>query len=107
MNGALLGSKYLVESGKMFHAVVPSGSSFQSNVAPPQLCTGMPRWSRYQALSALGSRALKKTPPMPVTRLIYLVLAGGSVLFQMSWVTSQLVSVRCQTTRRFPLSFTG
>src|SRR6478735_2000014 len=70
MSEEVLGSKYLVVSGKMFQAVVPLGSSFQSNAAPPQGCTGIPRCSLYQALSALGSFALKKTPPMPVTRVI-------------------------------------
>src|SRR6476619_4806940 len=70
MNGAWLGSKYLVVSGKMFQAVVPEGSSFQSKAAPPQGCTGTPRWVWYQALRALGSRALRKTPPMPVTRVM-------------------------------------
>src|SRR6478609_8540639 len=77
MNGAWLGSKYLVVSGKMFQAVVPEGSSFQSKAAPPQGCTGTPRWVWYQALRALGSRALRKTPPMPVTRAMLLARGGG------------------------------
>src|SRR6266850_65367 len=35
----------------------------------------MPRWLRYHALSALGSRARKKKPPMPVTLSICTSLA--------------------------------
>jgi hypothetical protein len=38
--------------------------------APPYSESWMPRCSAYQALRALGSRALRKMPPMPVTRAI-------------------------------------
>src|SRR5688572_8752479 len=50
--------------------VTPSGcgGSFQRNVVPPQSSTSMPRWWRYQAARASGSLALRKTPPIPVTR---------------------------------------
>src|SRR5262249_44942197 len=30
--------------------------------------TGTPRWSRYQAARAFGSRAFRNTPPIPTTR---------------------------------------
>src|SRR3954466_13685211 len=35
--------------------------------APPKSRTSKPRWSRYQAASAAGSRARMKTPPSPST----------------------------------------
>src|SRR5438477_3225765 len=70
----LLGAKCLPSSGPMSQAVVPlvglPAASTQSNAAPPQACTSIPRCRLYQACSALGSLALKKIPPMPVTLLI-------------------------------------
>src|SRR6476659_286991 len=51
--------------------VPPTGvpcASVQRNAAPPHSCTSMPRCRRYQDCSAAGSFALKKMPPMPVTR---------------------------------------
>ena len=60
--------------GALVHAVVPAPSGlsafFQRNAAPPQACTSIPRCALYQAPSAFGSFALKKIPPMPVTRFI-------------------------------------
>src|SRR5205814_4236701 len=42
----------------------------------------MPRWVLYQARSLVGSLALMKTPPIPVTRFIvaFSVLSIGSVV---------------------------
>ena len=40
----------------------------QLKIAMFQSLTSRPRWSRYQAPRALGSFALKKMPPIPVTR---------------------------------------
>ena len=45
-------------------------SSTQRNDTPPHSCTSMPRCVLYQAQSALGSFALIKIPPIPVTRFI-------------------------------------
>src|ERR1700690_3708896 len=79
MKGAVLGAKES-PSPKIDHAVVPPVglpcSSVQSKAAPPQACTSMPRWFLYQDCKALGSLALKKTPPMPVTRFITLFPLG-------------------------------
>ena len=56
------------------HAVVPATgfplSSVQSNAAPPQTWTSIPRCCLYQARSDGASLALKKIPPMPVTRFM-------------------------------------
>src|SRR5258705_3946529 len=38
------------------------------NIAPPHSCTSMPRCSRYQSSMRSLFLALKKMPPMPVTR---------------------------------------
>src|ERR1041384_409910 len=71
MKVALLGAKCLPSAGPIDQAVVPlvglPAASVQSKAAPPQLCTSIPRCCLYHALSALGSLALKKMPPMPVT----------------------------------------
>src|ERR1700754_3956924 len=37
---------------------------------PPQSWMSSPRWRLYQARRTSASRALKKTPPIPVTRCI-------------------------------------
>src|SRR5262245_54119614 len=72
MNGALLGAKY--EPSPTDHTVVPPlgspWSSTQRKAAPPHSWTSMPRWVLYQARNAAGSLALRKIPPMPVTRFI-------------------------------------
>src|SRR5579863_1587609 len=72
MNGALLGAKFA--PAPTDQAVVPPvglpDSSTQSNAAPPHAWTSMPRWALYQAPRAAGSAALKKIPPMPVTRFM-------------------------------------
>src|SRR5688572_4595394 len=60
--------------GPMDQMVVPPtgfpSPSDQLKAAPPQSCTSMPRCCLYHACSALGSFALKKMPPMPVTRFM-------------------------------------
>src|SRR5438876_11501647 len=53
--------------------VPPTGlpsASVQRKAAPPQSCTSMPRCRLYQACIAFGSLALKKMPPIPVTRFM-------------------------------------
>src|SRR3954469_13166595 len=74
MNGEVPGSKYPLSAGKTDHTSVlgrPAGLvSVGSKVTPPHSVTARPRWSRYQARSASGSRALKKMPPMPTTRAV-------------------------------------
>src|SRR5258706_16010379 len=68
MNDALLGSKYVVSFAKADQIVDGPGSSFVLKETYPCSSKGTPRWSRYQALRRSGSFALKKMPPMPVTR---------------------------------------
>src|SRR5947207_972636 len=74
MNEALPGANCLLSSGAINQAVFPPvglpSDPTQSNAAPPHDWTSMPRWRLYQARSAGASFALKKTPPMPVTRLM-------------------------------------
>src|SRR5688572_11019376 len=69
MNGAELGSKYFESFLNSAQTVVPGASSFSSrhlNRTPPGSPL-RPRCCSYQANSRLGSAALKKTPPSPVT----------------------------------------
>src|SRR5262245_24514131 len=74
MNGAELGANESPSAAATDQIVVPliaaPVSSAQVNTAPPQSSTSRPRCFLYQAHKALGSRALKKIPPMPVTRFI-------------------------------------
>src|SRR2546426_11636010 len=74
MNAALLGAKLSPSSGPIDQIVVPAAglpsASVQVKAAPPQSCTSIPRWVLYQACSAGASLALKKMPPIPVTRFM-------------------------------------
>src|SRR5690242_20619144 len=74
MKDASLGAKCLLSWGLMSQAVVPPtglpASSVQSKAAPPQGWTSIPKCCLYQACRALASFALKKMPPMPVTRFM-------------------------------------
>src|SRR5476649_435253 len=74
MKGAELGAKCLLSCGLINQAVVPAtglpSPSVQSKAAPPQSWTSIPRCRLYQACRAGASLALKKMPPMPVTRFI-------------------------------------
>src|SRR6187402_2896273 len=69
-----LGAKASPPASPIDQIVVPSAGSpsspTQRNAAPPHSWTSTPRWRRYQSRSATGSRALKKMPPMPVTRFM-------------------------------------
>src|SRR3979409_980125 len=74
MNVAVLGANWPLCDGAMDQAVVPASGlpspSVQVKAAPPHSCTSIPRCRLYQACSAGASLALKKMPPMPVTRFI-------------------------------------
>src|SRR5450432_4498755 len=58
----------------MDQMVVPAtglpSPSVHVKAAPPHSWTSIPRCRLYQACSAFGSLALKKMPPMPVTRFM-------------------------------------
>src|SRR5216117_3665336 len=70
----LLGAKCSPSAAPMDHTVVPlvglPAASVQVNAVPPHSWTSMPRCRLYQAWSAGASLALKKMPPIPVTRFI-------------------------------------
>src|SRR5258708_32156442 len=74
MNVAVLGANWSLCAEAIFQAVVPAiglpSPSVQVKAAPPHSWTSIPRCRLYQACNALGSLALKKMPPMPVTRFI-------------------------------------
>lgn len=61
-----------MSAGKGAQTVYPSGlgsSAFRHlNIAPPSFSHSIPRRSRYHLRSLCGSFALKKIPPIPVTR---------------------------------------
>src|SRR2546423_8961533 len=74
MNGAVLGANCLLSALAISQAVVPATGLpspwLQLKDARPQSWTSIPRCRLYQACSAGASFALKKMPPMPVTRFI-------------------------------------
>src|SRR5438105_557265 len=74
MNVAVLGANWSLCAEAIFQTVDPAtglpSPSVQLNAAPPHGWTSTPRCSLYQACSAFESLALKKMPPMPVTRFI-------------------------------------
>src|SRR5712671_485701 len=74
MKAAVLGANWPLSAEAIFQAVVPAtglpSPSVQSKAAPPHAWTSIPRCRLYQACSAGASLALKKMPPMPVTRFI-------------------------------------
>src|SRR5512133_3296700 len=82
MKGAELGAKWLLSCGSISQAVVPAtglpSASVQSKAAPPQAWTSIPRCRLYQACRAGASLALKKMPPMPVTRFMEPPRSGGA-----------------------------
>src|SRR5690348_280468 len=67
----LLGAKCFPSAGKTDQTVVPlvglPAESVQVKAVPPQGWTSMPRCFLYHSRRALGSLALMKMPPMPVT----------------------------------------
>src|ERR1043166_4121683 len=81
MNVAVLGANWPLCAGAINQAVVPAtglpSPSVQVNAAPPHSWTSIPRCRLYQACSAGASLALKKMPPMPVTRFMEPPKSGG------------------------------
>src|SRR6476659_2789174 len=74
MNAAVLGAKWSPCAEPMDQMVVPAtglpSASVQVKAVPPHSWTSMPRCRLYHAWSAEASFALKKMPPLPVTRFI-------------------------------------
>src|ERR1700675_4369401 len=74
MKVAVLGAKWLPCAEPIDQMVDPAtglpSPSVQVNAVPPHSWTSIPRCCLYQACSAGASLALKKMPPMPVTRFI-------------------------------------
>src|SRR3989442_14462901 len=74
MKVAVLGAKWSPCAEPMDQMVVPAtglpSASVQVKAVPPHSWTSIPRCRLYQAWSAGASLALKKMPPMPVTRFI-------------------------------------
>ena len=66
----------------MVQTVAPSRSgtfsSFHRNAVQPHPWTSMPRCFRHHSRSAAAARALKKTPPIPVARLMLGFRSKGS-----------------------------
>src|ERR1700693_3998331 len=81
MKVAVLGANWSPCAAPMDQTVVPANGlpspSVQVKAVPPHSCTSMPRCRLYQACSAGASLALKKMPPMPVTRFIEPLNTGG------------------------------
>src|SRR5437588_9525861 len=76
MKGAVLGANWSPCAELIDQTVVPAtglpSPSDQVKAVPPHSWTSIPRCCLYQACSAGASLALKKMPPMPVTRFIEL-----------------------------------
>src|SRR2546423_1028637 len=74
MNAAVLGANWPLCAEAIDQTVVPAiglpSPSVQVKAAPPHSWTSIPRCRLYHAWSAGASLALKKMPPMPVTRFI-------------------------------------
>src|ERR1700722_6351068 len=81
MKVAVLGAKWSPCAEPMDQTVVPatglSSPSVQRKAVPPHSWTSIPRCRLYQACSAGASLALKKMPPMPVTRFMKPPRTGG------------------------------
>src|ERR1044071_6387451 len=96
MNGAVLGANFFESTENRLQAVVPApvglSGPFHSKAAPPHGWTSMPKWVLYHAPSAFGSLALKKIPPIPVTRFIVTPWMAASPT--LAWRASQVVRQR-------------
>src|SRR5207237_3674288 len=81
MKVAVLGASWPLCAEAIDQAVVPAtglpSPSVQLKAAPPHSWTSIPRCRLYQACSAGASLALKKMPPMPVTRFMEAPRSGG------------------------------
>src|ERR1700680_3649943 len=82
MKVAALGAKWSPCDEPIDQTVVPAtglpSPLVHVNAAPPHSWTSIPRCRLYQACSAGASLALKKMPPMPVTRFIKPPRPGSS-----------------------------
>src|ERR1043166_3547605 len=74
MNVAVPGANWSLCAEAMDQAVVPAtglpSPPVQVKAVPPHSSTSIPRCRLYQACSAGASLALKKMPPMPLTRFM-------------------------------------
>src|SRR5688500_8387083 len=81
MKEAVLGANWSFCAEPMDQTVVPAtglpSPSVQVKAVPPHSWTSIPSCRLYQACSAGASLALKKMPPMPVTRFIEPRRTGG------------------------------
>src|SRR5207249_3706826 len=81
MKVAVLGANWSPCAEPIDQTVVPAiglpSPSVQVKAVPPHSWTSIPRCRLYQACSAGASLALKKMPPMPVTRFIEPPRSGG------------------------------
>src|SRR4051812_39350024 len=71
MNEEVLGANHWLSRPARLHTVSPLSSAVSSGhfrIAPPHSSSESPRCFWYQSARALGSSALKNTPPMPVMR---------------------------------------
>src|SRR5438552_12935548 len=81
MKVAVLGANWSLCAEPIDQTVVPAtglpSPSVHVKAVPPHSWTSIPRCRLYQACSAGASLALKKMPPMPVTRFIEPPRSGG------------------------------
>src|ERR1700689_3742542 len=81
MKVAALGANWSPCAEPIDHTVVPAtglpSPSVQVKAVPPHSWTSIPRCRLYQACIAGASLALKKMPPMPVTRFMEPPKVGG------------------------------
>src|SRR5438876_525658 len=82
-------AKYCVSCGNGDQTVSPVGP----NVAVLYGSISTPRCSRYQAASFTGSCALKKTPPIPITRSM-----PGDYTKRIDWHVSEPSALRTSET---------
>src|SRR5436309_8565404 len=106
MKVAVLGANWSPCAEPIDQTVVPAtglpSASVQSKAAPPHSWTSTPRCRLYQACSAGASLALKKMPPMPVTRFMEPPRTGGG---EGEWVflrPNARLESRCEPTCTTP-----
>src|ERR1700716_2925620 len=99
MKEAVLGAKESPSAGPLDQIFLPPpglpSALVQPKAAPPQSCTSIPRCRLYQACIAFGSLALKKMPPIPVTR--FMCTSRGK-LRRFAWTYSASLSTAGSTT---------
>src|SRR6202041_740730 len=112
MKVAVLGANWSPCAEPIDQAVVPAkglpSPSVQLNAAPPHSWTSIPRCFLYQACNAGASFALKKMPPMPVTRFMEPPRLGRmrrSVSLNVMWGASSNHLPRFHVNSSFPHIF--